>query len=457
MPKTISGALATHLGLEVTSLATIWKVTREDTTAFFFTDHDKNIVFSGDTYLAAVGYNRTSIESRVGLAVDNLDVSGFLDSSAITETDLRAGLYDFADVRVSIVNWKDLSQGELKMRRGRFGEVKYSDDGTFSTELRGMSQAYSQRLVELYQPECRVDLGSAKCGIVLFPTEVARNTAYIVGDKVRASNPPPGSITEDYDDRVYTCTTAGTSAGTQPTYDTVVGNTTTDGTAVFTAEEAFTRAGVVSTVTDNRIFTFTFPNGADTRLVLDWFKFGAVDWDTGNNNNVFPMEVKDSFLSVTTGAITLAVDDTNTFSRASGSFVTDGFVAGRKIVTSGFTDGANNGTFTIQTVGVLTLDIVETTLVAESGTGDEVIQTHDYIELFLSMPFNIQVGDKFSMYAGCDKRLVTCRDKFDNIINMRAEPFIIGQDAYLKITRPGEGGAQPIGGSLSTTIGDLVQ
>ena len=54
------------------------------------------------------------------------------------------------------------------------------------------------------------------------------------------------------------------------------------------------------------------------------------------------------------------------------------------------------------------------------------------IELFLNMPFTIQVGDEFRVYAGCDKRLATCRDKFDNIVNMRAEPFLPGTDAITR-------------------------
>ena len=52
------------------------------------------------------------------------------------------------------------------------------------------------------------------------------------------------------------------------------------------------------------------------------------------------------------------------------------------------------------------------------------------IELFLEIPFTITVGDKIIIYAGCDKRLETCIDKFDNIVNMRAEPYVPGQDEF---------------------------
>jgi len=90
------------------------------------------------------------------------------------------------------------------------------------------------------------------------------------------------------------------------------------------------------------------------------------------------------------------VGSTTTFTQAAGSFITDGFVAGMKIETTLFTDGANNGIFTIQTVVALTLTIVETTLVAETGTGDETIDVirrdKTYMEVF---QVSAQVGRGF--------------------------------------------------------------
>jgi hypothetical protein len=58
------------------------------------------------------------------------------------------------------------------------------------------------------------------------------------------------------------------------------------------------------------------------------------------------------------------------FSRAAGSFVTDGFRPGDIIVTTGFTNGENNGTFQVTAVSATQLTIAETTLVTETeGTG----------------------------------------------------------------------------------------
>lgn len=48
-------------------------------------------------------------------------------------------------------------------------------------------------------------------------------------------------------------------------------------------------------------------------------------------------------------------------------------------------------------------------------------------------------GDVFLVRAGCDKRLVTCRDRFANVARFRGFPHIPGQDAVLRYaTRDGE-------------------
>lgn len=56
----------------------------------------------------------------------------------------------------------------------------------------------------------------------------ANSTAYVAGDCILASAV------------VYQCTTAGTSAGSAPTFNTTLGATTTDGTAVWTSRGAVT-------------------------------------------------------------------------------------------------------------------------------------------------------------------------------------------------------------------------
>lgn len=305
MPKSVPSDLNTHLQQQTVTICTLWKITRSDGVKFFFTDHDDNITLNGDTYLSAVGYNRTAIENSVGLSVDSVQVSGFIDSTALDAAALRAGLFDFAKVTVYVLNWSSPSQGTAIIRSGSFGEVITTESGMFNTQLNGMSQPYSQNILEIYQPICRTDLGSKLCKVVISPPLVARATAYVVSvtpsvvgvgadqiaiAAVRAAN-VPNPLTADFNNVYYECTTAGTTdATTQPTYNSTVGATTTDGTAVFTARNAWLRSGVVATVSAdlNRTFTATI---VEPRAVDDWFKAGAVTWDTGDNAGI-AMEVK---------------------------------------------------------------------------------------------------------------------------------------------------------------------
>jgi hypothetical protein len=277
--KSVSAALAAHIAGPVTTLATCWRITRIDGQEFFFTDHDRDLVFEGHVYKARSGYSRTAIANDASLGVDNLDVEGVFDSEAIAEQELRAGLFDQAEVRIFLVNWADPSMGALRMRRGWFGEVVLTEQGVFRTELRGLAQALSQRIGELYSPECRADLGDHRCKVPIHPPVVARETAYALGDHVRVAT-GSGSCSEVYENRIYACVVAGTTAPAQPVYDTTVGQQTTDGGAVFEAMEAWSRAGVVTSVVDRAIFTASID---EPRASNGWFAGGVLTWESGAN------------------------------------------------------------------------------------------------------------------------------------------------------------------------------
>lgn len=164
--KSVSAALGSHLDQEVTTLARMWKIVRTDGQVFTFTSHDAPLTFSGDIYSSTYGFANTAIQNKSDLSVDNLDVGGVFDSDNITLEDLRAGLFDYADVFVFVVNWADLTQGALKLRRGKLGECTASPQGWFHTELRGMTQLLQQNVVELYGPECRADLFDTRCALL---------------------------------------------------------------------------------------------------------------------------------------------------------------------------------------------------------------------------------------------------------------------------------------------------
>jgi len=162
--KPISSNLASHIAGEVTTMATCWKLTRRDSVVLGFTSHDRDIVFDNITYASGIGFVPTSVASNSNLSVDNLEVDGMVDGTIITENDIRAGLYDFAQIEIFMVNYNDLTQGTLNLRTGWIGEVKYGK-GKFIAEVRGLIQSMVQIVGELFSPSCRAKLGDLRCGL----------------------------------------------------------------------------------------------------------------------------------------------------------------------------------------------------------------------------------------------------------------------------------------------------
>lgn len=183
--KPTTPALAAHLAGEVTTLATCWRLERADGWVRGFTDHDRELVVDGLTYVASTGFLPSAIKTASDLSVDNLDVDGFLDDAALRAEDLVAGLFDGARIEVFIVNWADLGQGRLLLRKGFLGEIKRADQ-RFSAEIRGLSNRLQQTAGKLYSRLCRVDLGSSECGVALGPrTDTYAVTQVMGADTVR--------------------------------------------------------------------------------------------------------------------------------------------------------------------------------------------------------------------------------------------------------------------------------
>lgn len=291
--KAATTEMKAHLAQEVTTLARCWKLIRQDGTAFYFTAHDVDLTIGGHIYKATSGFNSTAISNSADLSVDNLDVQGIFADDAITIEDLRAGLFDYADVYIFFVNWADVTMGVVKLRRGKLGEVTSSPQGFFKAELRGMTQLLQQQIVELYGPTCRADVFDTRCGLIASP--------------------------------------------------------------------AFTSVGHVSAITDKTHIMVVIDTPSATYANNDdWFRFGVLKWTSGDNNGR-AIEVKS--WNHTTGAL----------------------------------------------------------------------------EFYLNTGYPVQVADTFTMTPGCDKALATCRDKFDNLLNMRAESYLPGNDQVFNYPDVGGG------------------
>lgn len=180
--RTISPQLEAHFAGGLTTLATCWKIIRQDAQELGFTDHDQKLVIDSSDYDSLAGFTPTTVESKSNMSVDNLDVEGQTFPSKITEEDLLAGVYDYAEIEIFIVNYKDLTQGKLVVKRGRLGEVTLNSQ-MFQAEVRGLTQHLSQTIGEVYSPSCRAILGDSRCKVSLAGFTVTTTITEVINNQ----------------------------------------------------------------------------------------------------------------------------------------------------------------------------------------------------------------------------------------------------------------------------------
>ena len=272
MTKTVSANLQSHLAQPTTTIASCLHITRTDGVEHFFTSHDQDITYGGDTYIAVGGYTASSIQSATGMSVDNLDLHTAIEDAGLTDNDIIAGRLDYATFAIFDLNYESIADGIITQRTGTIGQYSHADPEA-DLELRGLIQHLHQRIGRLMMKKCDADLGDAQCGINL---------------------------------ATYTVT------------------------------------GTVSSVVNRQRFNVTSAPAA---------RGGLFTFTSGNNDDL-SMEVR-------------------------------------------------------------------------SISGSQ-------IDLALPMPFDVDVGDAYSVYRGCDKRSSTCNSVFSNSINFRGFPFLPGNDEIFK-------------------------
>ncbi len=147
---------------EVLTLITCWQIRLTDGTIMGFTEGDKDLVIDDLIYHASSGFTRSAVESTASLTTDNLEVEGIIDHALIKHEDLQIGRFDHAEVSIFLCDYLNPNAGKIGLRTGTLGEITMQGDN-FVAEIRGLLQAFSQTIGELYSPQCRAELGDKRC------------------------------------------------------------------------------------------------------------------------------------------------------------------------------------------------------------------------------------------------------------------------------------------------------
>lgn len=210
--RSLSSELQAHLEGSTITLCTCWKLSLTNDTVIGFTDHSNDLVIDAVTYYSSSGYVPSAVNYNSTMEVSNLDISGLLSTGGVTRADIEAGLFDFAKVEIFMVNYMDLTMGELILKKGKFGEVEIHNED-FMVELRSLTESLTtSSICDIYSPQCRAIFGDAKCGINLASITVS-GTITSVTDSTHYTTSGLGSYSNDYFNYGLITFTSGANVG----------------------------------------------------------------------------------------------------------------------------------------------------------------------------------------------------------------------------------------------------
>lgn len=147
---------------ELDTVATFWRIYRQDGTGLGFTSHDRDLTFGGIRHLAAPGMIPAAIRLTADLSNDSAEVQGVLNHHSLREDELSAGLFDDAAIEIGAVDWTNLDHHTLYT--GQIGRIE-DDQSQFSAELRSTKSVLEQDIVPRTSPTCRAEFCGRGCGL----------------------------------------------------------------------------------------------------------------------------------------------------------------------------------------------------------------------------------------------------------------------------------------------------
>lgn len=288
MPLTLDSGMAAHIAQDTATLAFIFRLVYQHpingATTVGFTTAGVDLTISGVSYPVVNGVTPSTITSLINKA-DKFDLSGPIGTGGITESDILAGLYDFADIEVYVVNWADPTMTAAYWGKYKIGSLAVSGR-EWTMECSDILDQLSQEIIEVTSPSCRVELFSTRCQVRSNPPAWTATTSYTIGS---ASDASVGSWVRPttQNRRWYRCVITGDSAASEPSWNTTVGGLTTDnGGDRWITINAFVLSGTVTAVSSNQLFADSSITESD-----DFWKYGKVLWLSGANQG-YQMEIK---------------------------------------------------------------------------------------------------------------------------------------------------------------------
>lgn len=147
---------------DLETVATFWRVLRQDGVTIGLTTHDQDLWFDGILHRASPGMVPASIRKSADFEADSAEVQGAISHDAIDADDLAAGRYDGAQVRIGVVDWETGTREVLYA--GSIGAVS-QEDGSFSADLSSRKAELQRDPTPRTSPACRAEFCGPGCNL----------------------------------------------------------------------------------------------------------------------------------------------------------------------------------------------------------------------------------------------------------------------------------------------------
>ena len=152
----------------------------------YLTDHPRDLVMGGHTYLSTAGYEFTGYSGAAGFSPASIDLEGIAGASGITRAAVGSGLFDGARCYCFATSWAAPVEDQEPIVAGIFGKATLLDH-RFQIDGVSLIDTLNQTVGQTYGAQCpKTFCGTeyAGCGLSLAANTVTGTIAAVTSASV---------------------------------------------------------------------------------------------------------------------------------------------------------------------------------------------------------------------------------------------------------------------------------
>ncbi len=163
--KTISEELSARLAGDCLTLCSCWRLVRKDGYTLRVTDHDQSILVDEEVFEPGASLSGGVFSMTSDLRPGQATASGALSLDAVAENDLKAGLWNGAQIDIYKVDWARADLGSIHIWSGFFGDITINAAGRFEAELLSLKVLFEKPVGRVLTKRCLARFGDERCGL----------------------------------------------------------------------------------------------------------------------------------------------------------------------------------------------------------------------------------------------------------------------------------------------------